>query len=408
MKTSISVLPRLLIALLAVPALAGADGKTDLGGHTKLRVVSQTYPSDSLFRDRFGSRTEDIQGDLRLNIAHRRNGWTVNANYQLVAMHGETFILPNDRRRYFDLTSVIDRGSESALLHRLDRLWVGYTSEKAVIRFGRQALSWGNGMFYAPMDLVNPFNPATVDTEYKAGDDMLYLQYLQDSGSDIQGAHVIRRNFLSGESNSDSATTAVKYHGFLGEGEFDVLLARHYRDDVLGLGASHALGGAQWGGDLVITDTDTDTYVQLSTNLSYSWNWGGKNMSGVVEYHFNGLGQDPGNYDPQSLAENPDLLLRLARGESFALGRHYLAGSVMIELTPLWSASPTLLMNVSDPSSLLQLVSQYSLSDNMTLLGSLNIPLGSDGSEFGGIESGIEGRYFSRGAGIFAQLAWYF
>jgi hypothetical protein len=409
LKTSISVLPRLLILVLAVPALAGAaDGKTELGGHTKLRVVSQTYPSDSLFHDRFGSHTEDTQGGLRLNLTHRQNGWTVDANYQLVALHGEAFILPNDRRRYFDLTSVIERGSKSALVHRLDRLWVGYTSEKAVIRFGRQALSWGNGMFYQPMDLVNPFNPATVDTEYKAGDDMLYLQYLRDSGSDIQGAHVLRRDFLSGEASSDSATTAVKHHGFMGEGEFDVLLARHYQDDVLGFGASHALGGAQWGGDLVITDTDTDTYVQLSTNLSYSWIWHGKNMSGALEYHFNGLGQHPGHYDPQSLAENADLLLRLARGESFALGRHYLAGSVMIEMTPLWSVSPTLLTNVSDPSGLLQLVSQYSLSDNMTLLGSLNIPLGSNGSEFGGIESGIEDRYLSNGAGVFAQLAWYF
>jgi len=65
-------------------------------------------------------------------------------------------------------------------------------------------------------------------------------------------------------------------------------------------------------------------------------------------------------------------------------------------------------MNVSDPSGLLQLVSQYSVSDNMTLLGSLNIPWGSSGSEFGGIDSGIENRYLSRGAGVFAQLAWYF
>jgi hypothetical protein len=120
------------------------------------------------------------------------------------------------------------------------------------------------------------------------------------------------------------------------------------------------------------------------------------------------MGQPSGQYDLLSLAENPDLLLRLTRGEAFALGRHYLAGSVMIEMTPLWRVTPTLLMNVSDPSGLLQLVSQYSLSDNMTLLGSLNIPLGSNGSEFGGIESAVEGRYRSSGAGIFAQFAWYF
>jgi len=385
--TLTSVLPRLLILLLALPALAGAaDGNTEFGGHTKLRVVGQTYPSDSLFHDLYGSSSIDTQGGLRLNLEHRQSGWTFNTNYQLAALNGERFSLPDDSRRLFDLTSVIDQGTESALVHRLDRLWVGYTSEKAVVRFGRQA----------------------VDTEYKAGDDMLYLQYLRDSGADIQGAYVIRRGYLSGDVDSDAATIATKYHGFRGEGEFDVLVARHYGDNVLGLGASHAIGGANWSGDLVVTDTDLDTVVQLSTNLSYSWNWADKNMSGVVEYHFNGFGQHSGSYDPLSLAGNPDLLLRLSRGESFTVGRHYLAGSVMIEVTPLWSLSPTLLMNVSDPSGLLQLVTNYSLSDNMTLLGSLNFLVGSNGSEFGGIESGIPGRYFSTDAGVFAQWAWYF
>ena len=407
--TLTSALHRLLLLLIACLAFAGAaEGNTEFGGHTKLRVVGQTYPSDSLLHDLFGSSSVDTQGDLRLNLEHRQSGWTFNTNYQLAALNGETVLLPNDSRRLFDLTSVIDQGSESALAHRLDRLWVGYASEKAVVRFGRQALSWGNGMFYAPMDLVNPFDPAAVDTEYKAGDDMLYLQYLRDSGADIQGAYVIRRDYLSGDVDSDAATIATKYHGFRGEGEFDVLVARHYGDNVLGIGASHAIGGANWSADLVVTDTDLDTIVQLSTNLSYSWNFGGKNMSGVVEYHFNGFGQHSGSYDPLSLAGNPDLLLRLGRGESFTIGRHYLAGSVLIEMTPLWSISPALLMNASDPSGLLQLITNYSLSDNMTLLGSLNFALGSNGSEFGGIESGVPNRYLSTDAGVFAQWAWYF
>jgi hypothetical protein len=403
-----SVLPRVLLFLIVCPVLAAAADKTELGGHTKIRATGQSYPTDSVFRDLYGNKSLDTQGDLRLNFEYRSGAWTFDANYQLAALFGDTFSLPDDRRRFFDMTSVIDNGKDSALVHRLDRFWVAYTSEKVVLRFGRQALSWGNGLFYAPMDLVNPFDPASVDTEYKAGDDMLYLQWLQDSGADFQGAYVIRRNVISGNVDSKTATVALKYHGFVGEGEFDVLVARHYGDDVVGVSASHGLGGAHWSGDLVVTDTDIDTYVQLSTNLSYSWNWAGKNMSGAIEYHFNGFGQHSGRYDPSSLASNPDLLSRLNRGESFTVGRHYLAGSVTIELTPLWSISPTMLMNASDPSGLLQLVTNFSLSDNMTLLGSLNFPLGSSGTEFGGVETGVAGRYFSSDGGVFAQFAWYF
>jgi len=42
------------------------------------------------------------------------------------------------------------------------------------------------------------------------------------------------------------------------------------------------------------------------------------------------------------------------------------------------------------------------------LLGSLNMPIGPDGSEYGGTVSPVKGLYFSTGLSLFAQLAWYF
>jgi hypothetical protein len=405
-------LSALLILLIVSSAVMADDSNFEFTGHTKLNATSQSYPDDSALRALFGSNSLHAQADARLNLKWRDNGWGFNADYQLVGLHGEYVglggRLPNDNRRLFNLTDVISESGDNALLHRLDRLWLGYSSEKTVVRIGRQALSWGNGLFYAPMDLVNPFDPATIDTEYKAGDDMLYAQYLRDSGDDIQAAAVIRRNALSGDVESGVATYAVKYHGFAGEFEYDVLVADSYAGSVLGLGWGRGIGGAHWGSDLVITETDSDTYVQFVTNLSYSWMFKGKNMSGALEYHYNGFGQNDSRYDPLSLAQNPELLSRIARGQMFTLGRHHLAGSVMIEVTPLWSVAPVLLANVGDPSALLQLTTNYSLGDNMTLLGSINLPIGSDGSEFGGIESGQPGLYLSTGPSVFAQFAWYF
>ncbi|MDH3585575.1 MAG: hypothetical protein OEQ30_00660 [Gammaproteobacteria bacterium] len=414
--------PEVWLLLLVGAAAAAADKPHELGGHTKLRFIGTTFPSDSVFRQLTGRESLDLEGDLRLNFKAVPGRWTFSADYQLVGLYGDRVEytrdlppaiemlsprLPDDRRRLFDFTKVMHDRDKAALLHRLDRFWAGYASEKAVVRMGRQAISWGNGLFYAPMDLVNPFDPAAIDTEYKAGDDMVYLQYLQDSGNDVQAAAVVRRNLLDGEVESEQATVAVKYHGFVGNSEYDLLVANHYDDLVLGLGGTWSPGGAVLRGDLVVTDTDSDTYAQLVANWSYSWTWRGRNMSGAVEYHFNGFGQHDGRYDPESLAQNPDLLERLARGETFTLGRHYLAGSVLIEMSPLWMLTPTVLANVTDPSALLQIVTSYSLSDNMTFLGSLNVPVGPGGSEFGGIPSG-NGLYLSTGAGVFAQLAWYF
>ena len=400
------------LILIGLSAMAAADDlTTEFGGHTKFRVVGQGYPDDSLFRDIVGPDSLDVGADLRLNLKLASGRWTFDTAYQLVGLQGDGLKLsgpPNDDRRLLDLTDIISEGSDSAILHRLDRLWLGYTSEKAVVRLGRQALSWGNGLAYAPMDLVNPFDPASIDTEYKAGDDMLYVQYLQDNGNDVQAAYVFRRDVVSGDAKADEATAAIKYHGFAGEAEYDLLLARSYGDAVIGVGAGRDIGGAVWSSDLVVTDTDLDTYVQFVSNVMYSWIWGGRNISGSLEYYFNGFGQSDGRYDPISLAMNPDLLVRLSRGELFTLGRHYFSANMMIEMSPLWILTPTVFMNVEDPSALFQLVTTYSLSENMTFLGSINVPTGPSGTEFGGIESGLTGRYLSRGAGLFAQFAWYF
>lgn len=412
------------IALILLSVAAAAEvSKLDIGGHTKFNLTAQSYPDDSLLRDLIGSNSLDVQGDLRLNLNWRKSRWMFDAAYQLIALHDDSLRLagnqtlgafgllgglPNDDRRLFDLTTVIDDSSQNALLHRLDRLWVGYANDKFVVRFGRQALSWGNGLFYAPMDLVNPFDPATIDTEYKAGDDMLYVQYLRDNGDDVQGAVVLRRDPSTGDVESDQATTALKYHGFADKYEYDVLVAESYDDTVVGLGVGRGIGGAHWSADLVVTDSRTDTYFQFVSNLSYSWTLADRNMSGLLEYHFNGFGQRADRYAPANLASNPDLVSRLLRGQSFTLGRHYIAATVTIEMTPLWNVSPVLLANLSDPSALVQLTSSYSLSDNMTLLGNINIPIGGNGSEFGGIDSGIPNRYLSTDTSLFAQFAWYF
>lgn len=395
--------------LLALGSTAVADGiSQDLTGHTKFRLLGQFYPDDSVLRQAEGADSIDLEADLRLNYSVTGSKFSFNAAYQLFALHGDNVFAPNDDRRLFDLTATIDQNDDTVLAHRLDRLSIAYSNEKTVLRIGRQALSWGNGLFYAPMDLVNPFNPAAIDTEFKTGDDMLYLQYLRDNGDDIQGAVVFRRDIVTGNVESRRATTTLKYHGFAGDNEYDVLLAESYDDRVFGIGAARGIGGAVVRADLVLTDTPGGTTSQLVANASYAWIWGGRNVSAAAEYYFNGFGLHDGEYGAANLASNPELAARLARGELFALGRHYLAGSLTIEMTPLWTVTPVLLSNMGDPSALLQLTTSYSLSDNMSFLGSINLPIGANGSEYGGIPTPLPGQYLSVDWGFFAQLAWYF
>ncbi len=410
---------RLVIAALTLAALPAHAEAPSINGHIKARSTVATFPEDSLFRELTGAEILDLASDLRLNLDWRSGRWKLEAAGQLFLLHGDSIEftrslpvevealaprLPDDRRRYFDLSETLSDAGKTATVARFDRLAIGWTGDRAVVRFGRQALSWGNGLFYAPMDLVNPFDPATIDTEFKAGDDMLYTQYLFDNDSDVQAAIVGRRNPLTGERSRSQATAAVKYHGFAGETEFDLLIADHYEDPVLGLGLSKSIGGAVWRGDVVVTETDARTVTNVVTNLSYSWIAFERNMTGNIEYYYNGFGQS-GDYD---FTNDPDLFIRLARGDLFTIGRHYLATSVGIEVTPLWLFTPLMLANLGDPSGLVQLNVQGNLGDNAIFLGTVSLPLGGSGTEFGGIPSGLPDRFLSQGPGLFAQLAWYF
>lgn len=405
---------------MTFPVAGVSQEEYELGGHVKGRLLGQSLPDNSVFHQTAGSTSVDAESDLRLNFRGRNGSWSFNADYQLFAGYGDrldaaAFIpggtsgrLPDDEQRWFDLTNAIDDDGKFVALHRLDRLWFGYANDKTVIRFGRQALSWGNGLIFSPMDLVNPFDPATVDTEYKAGDDMLYGQYLQDNGDDIQFSYVIRRDLVSGDPEFDASSVALKYHGIAGNAEYDLLIASNYGDITVAVGGNRSIGGAVWRGDIVVTDATTGSKLQLVTSLSYSWVWGGKNMSGVVEYYFDEFGQRQGRYDIASLTANTDLLERLLRGQSFTIGRHYVAGALTIEMTPLWTLTPTLFTNIEDPSALLQVVTRNNLAENMEFIGALKLPLGPDGSEYGGIALNMPDLYLSADASLFAQLAWYF
>ena len=414
----------LITAALLLPALAaGQDTTFDFTGHSKTWLLADSYPEDSAFHALTGSSAASLQSELRLNLSASRGRWSVDGAWQLYGSYGDRVemlrdlgndslpglgYLPNDDRRLMNLTDTLRDDGKLVAVHRLDRLALTYAADKIVVRAGRQAITWGNGLLFSPMDIVNPFDPTTIDTEYKMGDDMVYAQYLRDNGDDIEFAQVFRRDPVSGNTSSTLNTTAVKYHGFAGEAEYDLLVARSYDDTTIGIGGNRSIGGAVVHGDIVWIDTPSGSRLQLVTNLSYSWMWGGRNVSGIVEYYFSEFGQRSGQYDLDSLLGNPELLDRLQRGESFTLGRHYLAGGLSIEVTPLWILTPNLFANLDDGSALLQIVTRNSLGDNAEILGALNLPIGPSGSEFGGIEAGVPGVYLSSNFSVFAQFAWYF
>ncbi|MGI9261326.1 MAG: hypothetical protein ACR2QR_04785, partial [Woeseiaceae bacterium] len=193
---------RSLLLLLPLAALAD-DATIEFGGHSKTRFLADAYPDNSAFYPQTGKSASSLETELRLNFSASKGAWSFDAAWQLYGAWGDRVELmrslsdvslpgfshlPTDDRRLMNLTDTLRDDGKFVAVHRLDRLAVTWSSENLVVRAGRQAITWGNGLVFSPMDIVNPFDPTAVDTEYKAGDDMVYAQYLLANGNDVEFA----------------------------------------------------------------------------------------------------------------------------------------------------------------------------------------------------------------------------
>jgi hypothetical protein len=400
------------LASLSILPLSHANDSTDLssewGGHIRA-IGTLSYPDDqSVYQFTDTGTFIDRQAELRLNHQlFMGMKWTLETHYEMVGQQGDTIkknnrlrtLLPSstaarlvgavaidDNRRLMNLTRPINEGDDYTVYHRLDRFNLTYAYDRGTLRMGRQALTWGNGLRFNPMDMFNPFAPTTVQRDYKVGEDMLHFQ-LPMGDSEAQMLYLPRRNPQTGDVADNQSSLAGKWHFPMREMEFDLMTARHFDDIILGIGSSGYLFGAAWRWDMTYTHADDapshNDYWQVVANIDYAWQWGGKNIYGFIEFYHNGLGETQ-NYG-RALSD-PQISQRIARGELFTLGQNYLAGQLRVELHPLLLINVTSIVNISDPSAILQPHLMWDVAANFQLILGADFNWGDDNTEFGGFD----------------------
>lgn len=410
----------LLCLAMAVLAAAAAQGAS-LRGHVKVQQQFLAAAADSLAAALGPEKSAATSLDLRLIGRASKGRFGFAADYLLQAAAGSAVSLQQriaaaepgfvvDRRamNWLPLDDTVTDTNHTQAVESLDRFSMSYTTDLWVFTLGRQAYSWGNGIVFRPMDLFDPFAPDAVDESYKPGIDAVYAQRLFADGSDVTALIVPRRDPVSGRLTSADSSAALKWHTSSGGLQIDLMLARDYRDEVLGLGLSGAWGQAVWRVSVVPTRLKAGgTRVSLVANLEHAWQWRGRNLSGFVEYFRNGFGRGGSGYTLDELGGA--LRARLARGQLFDSGRDYAAAGLRMQLTPLFDVDPTVLVNLRDGSALLLVQGDYSIAQNLNLVFGARGAAGPAGTEFGGLRP-------SPGAAVadtpptrlYARIAWYF
>jgi len=376
------------------------------GGQLKIRGSVSWLDDDSIYYLIDSGPLYDGSADFRLKNKTYLNNWIYSTiHYEAVLYGGDTMhtkkkleeLFPNlfedslmlggginDDRRFFDLTKIIDEDDSHILYHRLDRFSLTFQPDWGTIRIGRQALTWGNGLVFNPMDLFNPFSPTDIERDYKVGDDMLTTQFTIEKIGGIQLLYVPRRNPADHNVKWSNSSLAGKFHFATGTTEFDIMAAHHYEDFITGIGSSGYFMDAAWRLDATWTflneDTDRNGFLSLVANIDYSWVWWKKNFYGFMEFYFNGIGNE--NYS-EAISDSA-ITERLTRGDLFVLRKKYLSTGIQIELHPLFNTYLTVISNLADPSGILQPRVVWDLTEEIQCTLGGNIYYGSSETEFGG------------------------
>ncbi|NNF97875.1 MAG: hypothetical protein HKM93_00710 [Desulfobacteraceae bacterium] len=425
----------LILCLLAVPGLTMPAADTapsalsfDWGGRVKAAGTRFFPEAGTLYHDVDSGPYDDVSLDARLNLAVISDtGAQLDIHYETIFAGGDfrevrttllgggtpgSGLFPDqtveDDRRLMDLTATIYENDRQYGYHRIDRLVLTLTPAWGTLRIGRQALTWGNGLIFNPMDVFNPFSPTDVDRDYKVGDDMIAGTLLTPGGGEIQLVGVARKAPDDADVEVDNASFAIKYHDMVNSLEYDIMGARHFEDYILGLGTSGYLKDAAWRMDATYTflaDGRSDPgFWSYMANLDYSWVWWDKNLYGLIEFYTNTLGVD----HPMDALSNPDLIERVARGEIHTLGMSYLGASVQIELHPLVNLHLTSITDLHGPSGILQPRLIWDVRDNLQLTTGVNKYWGGGDTEFGGFSLPFTDTQLKPLDGIYLWLTCFF
>ncbi len=371
-------------------------------------------------------RPVDMDLDGRLMLSGTARSWTGTWHHSLTLLSGDSVEHSRalgalfsqsqlksrpgtDAARLMDLTGRLEQGNRHELRHRADRLNVRYQGESWNVVVGREAVSFGGGLVFHPMDLLNPFAPAAVDKDFKRGEDMVQIQRRLGTGGEISLLGVGRRDD-AGDPALESSSFAVHYRGMAGALEIEMLSGRHFEDDILGVGVRWPLGGALVRTDVMATRLKNGDQVILSglLNADYSFTSVDHPVHVFAEYYHNGFGVHdlaPGIPLPAALSD------RVNRGEVHVVMRDYLALGGSISWHPLMTQALVLVKNLQDTSAFLQSTLTFDLSSSQQLDVGLLVQTGSTGEEFGGrpvaLDASGEVLSIASGDRIYLRWTWY-
>lgn len=277
---------------------------------------------------------------------------------------------------YLDMDQTISTGGSYLYRHRLYRAWAAVESEGWSARFGRQRVAWGSGKIWNPTDVLNPFDPTSIEREERRGVDALTLRRALGTLGQAEAAWALGDRWsstdllgrLRGNAGSvDAALMGGKVAGSTGSwmagGDFSANLWEGNFHGEWSFTQPERTA-SHWRGMLGYEYTLSATFPAKALS----------ELSILAEYFHNGSGStDPARYRPAALLS----------GREVALAKNYLGLGLQKDVHPLVNVQVHQVLNLDDDSHFLNASGAWNAVKDLTLTAGLERFAGSRRSEFG-------------------------
>lgn len=344
---------------------------------------------------------------LSLSSLRARLDWRASSSFRLVIHDELQFLATSSERgggqgplalgqgRRAPLWAPLDWRLASSphreLTDRIDWLWARYSQGPLQITLGRQPVTLGCGVLWTPVDLLAPFSPLQIDTEFKPGVDALRVDVQPTRRLSVTALGVLGRGSGPNDFRADPEGSAglLRLEAALPRTHLGVMAGYIRRDRVVGLDATRDLGSANAHTAVTVTYVpEAERRVRgqavFARALAGLTVQPGHDVNATLEAYYNGSG-----------AAAPDQYLEELNDPRFQVGEVYNVGRWYSGLVLDWSPHPlmhlgaALLANLRDPSLLFSPQLRYEVAANTLIIAGAFVPAGrpptatSAGSEYG-------------------------